>query len=209
MTPQEATVMVVDDDPSVRKALARLIQTAGFKVRTFTSAAEFLNPGPPGGLSCLLLDVRMPGLSGLDLQAELTKRKIQIPIIFMTGQGDIPTTVQAMKGGAADFLTKPLQDKDLIVLIREAIKKHERLLADQAEKAVIQGRIDSLSPREREVLMLVVKGLMNKEIADLLGAAEKTIKVHRGRVMLKMQAQSVAELVRAVQRVDTTTTKVP
>ena len=201
MNSQDATVLVVDDDPSVRKALARLLQAAGLKVQTFTSAVEFLDQGAPAGLGCLLLDVRMPGLSGLDLQAELNKRNIHIPIIFMTGQGDIPMTVRAMKGGATDFLTKPLRDKDLLVLIREAIKKHQLLLADQAEKAVIQGRIESLSPRERQVLMLVVKGLMNKEIADVLSAAEKTIKVHRGRMMHKMQVESVAELVRDVELV--------
>jgi FixJ family two-component response regulator len=201
MNSENATVLVVDDDPSVRKALARLLQCAGLRVRTFTSAREFLDQGPPAGLGCLLLDVRMPGLSGLDLQDELAKRNIQIPIIFMTGQGDIPMTVRAMKGGATDFLTKPLRDRDLLVLVHEAIKKHQLLLADQAEKTVIQGRIKTLSPREHEVLLLVVKGLMNKEIADALGAALKTVKVHRGRVMHKMQVQSVAELVLAVERV--------
>ena len=201
MTNEAATVLVVDDDASVRKALARAIQAAGLNVRTFASAREFLDQGPPDGPACLVLDVRMPGRSGLDLQAELNSRNIRTPIIFITGHGNIPVSVKAMKGGALDFLTKPFRVKNLIEVIREAIKKDERLWASRAEMAEVQCRIQTLTPRERQVLGLVVQGLLNKQIAVDLGMAERTVKVHRGRVMQKMQVQSVAELVRAVERV--------
>jgi len=201
MTNEAATVLVVDDDASVRKALARAIQAAGLNVRTFASAREFLDQGPPDGPACLVLDVRMPGRSGLDLQAELNSRNIRTPIIFITGHGNIPVSVKAMKGGALDFLTKPFRVKNLIEVIREAIKKDERLWASRAETAEVQCRIQTLTPRERQVLGLVVQGLLNKQIAVDLGMAERTVKVHRGRVMQKMQVQSVAELVRAVERV--------
>jgi len=201
MTNEAATVLVVDDDASVRKALTRLIRSAGWEAKAFASAREFLDQGPPAGPGCLVLDVRMPGLNGLDLQAEMTARNLQTPIIFLTGHGDVPLSVKAMKGGALDFLTKPFKDKDLLGVIKEALQKDARLQVAQMEKAEIQGRIRSLTPREREVLFLVVKGKMNKEIADALGTAERTVKVHRGRVMHKMQVQSVAELVRTVARV--------
>lgn len=205
MTPDRATVFIVDDDASVRKALTRLIQAEGLAVKTYASAREFLDQGqgPCEGPNCLVLDVRMPGLSGLDLQAELKSRKIETPIIFITGHGDIPVSVKAMKGGAVDFLTKPFKNKDLLGVIQEAIKKDERLQASRAEKAEVQRRIQTLTPRERDVLGLVVKGLLNKQIAAELGAAEKTVKVHRGRVMQKMQVRSVAELVHAVEQVKT------
>ena len=201
MTTEGATVYIVDDDASVRKALARSIQAAGLNVKTFSSAREFLDQGLARGPGCLVLDVRMPGLSGLDLQAELNRRNVQTPVIFITGHGDIPVTVKAMKGGAADFLPKPFKVKDLLRVIQEALKKDERLQASRAENTEVQRRIQTLTPREREVLGLVVKGLLNKQIAAELGAAERTVKVHRGRVMKKMQVQSVAELVRAVERV--------
>ena len=201
MSAEQATVFVVDDDASVRKALTRLIRSAGWEAKAFASAREFLDQGPPAGPGCLVLDVRMPGLNGLDLQAEMTARNLQTPIIFLTGHGDVPLSVKAMKGGALDFLTKPFKDKDLLGVIKEALQKDARLQVAQMEKAEIQGRIRSLTPREREVLFLVVKGKMNKEIADALGTAERTVKVHRGRVMHKMQVQSVAELVRTVARV--------
>lgn len=205
MTTDRATVFVVDDDASVRKALARLIQAEGLNVKTYASAPEFLDQGqgPCEGPNCLVLDVRMPGLSGLDLQVELANRNIETPIVFISGHGDIPTSVRAMKGGAVDFLTKPFKNKDLLGVIREAIRKGERLQASRAEKAEVQRRIETLTPREREVLGLVVKGLLNKQIAAELGAAEKTVKVHRGRVMEKMQVRSVAELVHAVEQVKT------
>ena len=201
MSTAGATVFVVDDDASVRKALARSLQAAGLNVKTFASAREFVDHPPPEGLGCLVLDVRMPGLSGLDLQTELNSRNVHTPIIFITGHGNIPVTVKAMKGGAVDFLPKPFNVKDLLRVIREAIKKDERLQASRAQSTEVQRRIQTLTPREREVLGLVVKGLLNKQIAAELGAAERTVKVHRGRVMQKMQVQSVADLVRAVERV--------
>jgi FixJ family two-component response regulator len=201
MNTEKPTVFVVDDDASVRKALARSIQAAGLTVKTFASAREFLDQGPPAGPGCLVLDVRMPGLSGLDLQAELHSRNIRTPIIFITGHGDIPASVKAMKGGAVDFLIKPFKVANLLGVIQEALQKDEQLQATRAEQAEVQRRVQTLTPREREVLGLVVKGLLNKQIAVELGAAERTVKVHRGRVMEKMQVQSVAELVRAVEQV--------
>ena len=202
MSTAKATVFVVDDDASVRKMLVRLIQTAGMEVKSFASAQEFLDHGPPESPACVVLDVQMPGLSGLDLQAELNSRNIRTPIIFITGHGNIPTSVKAMKGGAVDFLTKPFKITDLLGIIQEALKKDERLQAARAETVEVQSRIQTLTPREHEVLGLVAKGLLNKQIAAELGAAESTVKIHRGRVMQKMQVQSVADLVRAVERVE-------
>jgi len=202
MTNGAATVFIVDDDASVRKALARLIQSVGLKTQTFASAQELLDQAPPAGPGCIILDVRMPGLNGLELQAELTGRNIRTPIIFITGHGDIQMSVRAMKGGAMDFLIKPFNDKDLLGAIKTAIEKDEYFKAAQTEHSEIQRRHQTLTPREREVLRLVVKGRMNKEIAAELGAAEKTVKVHRARVMQKMQVESVAELVRAAERVE-------
>ena len=196
-----ATVFVVDDDPSVRKALASSILAAGLNVKTFASAREFLDHGPPEGPACLVLDFRMPDLSGLDLQAELSSRDIRTPIIFITGHGDIPVTVKAMKGGAVDFLTKPFKFMNLLAVIREALKKDELLQAYRAKKAEVQRRIQTLTPREREVLDLVVKGLLNKQITAELGTAERTVKTQRSRMMQKMQVRSVAELVHAVEQV--------
>ena len=203
MSTKGATVFVVDDDASVRKALARSIQAAGLNAKLFASAREFLDQNPPEGPGCLVLDIHMPGLSGLGLQTELNSRNIQTPIVFMTGHGSIPATVRAMKGGAVDFLTKPFKPKDLLAVIKEALKKDERLQVARMERAGIQARIQSLTPREREVLGLVVKGLLNKQIAVELGAAERTVKVHRGRMMHKMRVQSVAELVHAMERATT------
>ena len=200
MSTAKATVYIVDDDVSVRKALARSIQTAGLNVKTFASAIEFLDQGPPDSPGCLVLDIRMPGMSGLELQAEMNSRNIRIPIIFITGHGDIPVSVKAMKGGAMDFLTKPFKPSSLIEAIREALKKDEPLQASRVENSEAQSRIQTLTPRECEVMGLVVKGLLNKQIADEIGAAERTVKVHRGRVMHKMQAHSVADLVRTVER---------
>ena len=196
MITAKATVFVVDDDASVRKALARSIQTANLNVKVFASAREFLDQGPPDGPGCLVLDVRMPGLSGLELQAELNSRNIRIPIIFITGHGDIPMSVKAMKGGATNFLTKPFEIAKLLEAIREALKQDKGLHASRLESAEAQRRIQTLTPRERQVLGLVVKGRLNKQIADELGASERTIKVHRGRVMYKMEVKSVADLVR-------------
>jgi RNA polymerase sigma factor (sigma-70 family) len=216
MIQDDSMVFVVDDDPGLRQSLARLIRSAGMEVKTFASPQELLDQGPPSGPGCLVLDVHLPGLNGLELQQELAARKICTPIIFITGQGDIPTSVKAMKGGAIDFLTKPFKATDLLTGIQEAFKKDRQFRTTQVETEAIQDRVHSLTPREREVLNLVVTGLMNKQIAAELGASEKTIKVHRSRVMRKMQVASVADLVRAAERVkaestvpNANTTKVP
>jgi len=201
-------VFIADDDPSVRKGLERLIKSAGFKVETFASAEEFLQRKTHrGGPSCLVLDVRMPGLSGIDLQKELAQKGASIPIIFITGHGNIPMSVKAMKDGAVDFLPKPFDDKALFSAINQAIEKDKERLKKDALKSKIQRRINALTPRESEVLRWVITGMLNKQIAPKLGVTEKTIKVHRGRVMHKMQAVSVAELVRLTQKVGITPAK--
>jgi FixJ family two-component response regulator len=191
-----ATVFVVDDDESVRKALARLIRSAGMTARTFPTAEAFLAERQAVAASCLVVDVRLPGLNGLQLQEALNRKGYPIAIIFITGHGDVPTSVRAMKAGAVDFLQKPFEDSDLLDAIRRAIARSRDAFAKQAESARLQRRYDTLTPRERQVLSLVVTGLSNKQIAAELGAAEKTIKIHRGRVMAKMQAASLADLVR-------------
>jgi FixJ family two-component response regulator len=195
-------VFIVDDDPSIRKALTRLIKSAGYDVTSFTSAREFLDrpksDEPPG---CLVLDVRMPGLSGLDLQAELQNASTTLPIVFMTGHGDIPMSVRAMKAGAVDFLPKPIKDTELLRAIEQARSRAAQEYAATRELQSIRRRLETLTPREREVMALVVRGLLNKQIAFELGTVEKTIKVHRARVMEKMQVESLAELVRVAQRV--------
>ena len=191
-----ATVFVVDDDASVRKALARLIRSAGMKAQAFPTAEAFLAESHVAPASCLVLDVRLPGLNGLQLQEALNQKGYPLAIIFITGHGDVPMSVRAMKAGAVDFLQKPFEDSDLLDAIRRAIARSRDAFAKQAESARVQGRYDTLTPREREVLSLVVAGRLNKQIAGELGAAEKTIKIHRGRVMAKMQAASLADLVR-------------
>jgi FixJ family two-component response regulator len=201
MTAPEATVFVVDDDPSVRRGIARLVKSAGYTSQGFPSAREFLDAELPQCPGCLVLDVRMPGPSGLDLQDELAARGISIPIIFITGHGDVPTSVRAMKAGAVDFLEKPFEDQALLDLIRRSIARDREKRAEHARIDSIRERIDSLTPREREVFELVITGMLNKQIAYDLGASEKTIKVHRGRVMRKMGVESVAELVRLAQQV--------
>ena len=195
MNHPEGTVFVVDDDPDIRKALTRLCRSAGLHAVPFASAREFLDSGTSESPACLVLDVRLPGLSGLDLQSEMAARNIHTPIVFITGHGDIPMSVRAMKAGAVDFLTKPFKDKNLIAVIRTALDKDVRLKSALGEQETIQGHLQTLTPREREVFDRVIKGLLNKQIADELGASEPTIKVHRRRVMDKMQATSVAELV--------------
>jgi len=196
------TVFLVDDDPSVRRALTRLIKSAGYIVQAFASARDFLKHREAGGegTGCLVLDVRMPGLSGLDLQRELQAVDALLPIIFITGHGDIPMGVKAMKDGAVDFLPKPVNDKNLLNSIEQALARatHER--AERQELDEIKNRVEKLTPREREVMTLVVRGMLNKQIAFELGTVEKTVKVHRARVMEKMKVQSLAELVRVVER---------
>jgi FixJ family two-component response regulator len=196
------TVFVVDDDPSVRKALTRLIKSAGYDVRAFPSARDFLDcwRETEGGPACLVLDVRMPGLSGLDLQQELQAGRTVLPIIFITGYGNIPMSVKAMKEGAVDFLPKPVKDKELFKAIEQALTRASHDLNERQELEDLQRRSETLTPREREVMTLVVGGLLNKQIAFELGTVEKTVKVHRARVMEKMKAQSLAELVRIAER---------
>jgi FixJ family two-component response regulator len=191
-----ATVFVVDDDENVRKALARLIRSAGMTARTFPTAEAFLAGNHAVPASCLVLDVRLPGLNGLQLQEALNRKGYPIAIVFITGHGDVPTSVRAMKAGAVDFLQKPFTGPELLDAIRRAVGRTRDAVAKYAETAEIQRRYDTLTPREREVFSLVVTGLLNKQVAGELGAAEKTIKIHRGRVMAKMQAPSVADLVR-------------
>ena len=195
------TVYLVDDDNSVRKALARLIRAAGYEIKTFASAHEFIASTPAThGVGCLVLDVRMPGLNGLELQNAMRAANMPIPIIFITGHGDIPMSVRAMKAGAVDFLPKPVQSKVLLGAIDQALARAALESKDLAETKQLQACFDSLTPREQEVMALVVTGLLNKQIAHELGTVEKTVKVHRARVMVKMQAASVADLVRFAEK---------
>ena len=196
MTEPEPIVFVVDDDRSMRTSTERLVRSAGFNVKTFASAQEFLESVRPDGPACLVLDVRMPGQSGLDLQRELTGSGAQIPVIFMTGHGDIPTTVRAMKAGAVEFLTKPYRRNDLLDAIRAAIERDRASRQERLEAQALRQRYEQLTPREREVMALVVAGLLNKQIAGKLATAERTIKFHRAHIMQKMEAESLAELVR-------------
>src|SRR5499425_1411912 len=200
MSKTSPLVYVVDDDESVREALGSLIRSATLRVQTFPSAQEFLAFSRPDVPSCLVLDVQLPGLSGLDLQQELAKADVQIPIIFLTGHGDIPMTVRAMKAGALEFLTKPFDDEDLLEAIREAIKRDRVARRERANMRTLYHCYNSLTPREQEVMKWVVSGLLNKQIAAELGISEIMIKVHRGQVMQKMQAESLADLVRMSEK---------
>jgi FixJ family two-component response regulator len=199
MTPL-ATVFVVDDDPAVLKSLARLLRSARLDVATFSSPREFLERHDPSAPGCCVLDVAMPGLNGLELQEALTAKGSELPIIFLTGHGDIPMSVQAMKRGALDFLTKPVHDEDLLKAVHVAIEKDRLQRQTRAEVTEIQQRLATLTPREREVMEHVISGQLNKQTAADLGTVEKTIKVHRARVMEKMKVQSLAELVRLAER---------
>ena len=193
-------VFVIDDDESIREALRSLIRSVGLNVKTFASAHEFLQTERPDVPACLILDVRMPGLSGLDLQRELAEANIHIPIIFITGHGDIPMSVRAMKAGAVEFLTKPFRDQDLLDAIQQALERDRLMRSQQADVVELRNRYQSLTPRETEVFALVVKGLLNKQIALQLGTSEITIKLHRRQVMEKMHAGSLADLVRMAER---------
>jgi len=195
-----ATVFVIDDDPSIREAIDSLIRSVGINVRTFASAQEFMASKRPDAPGCLVLDVRMPGLSGLDLQRELASAGIRIPVIFITGHGDIPMSVRAMKAGAVEFLTKPFRDQDLLDAITQAIERDEAERIQFAEVVELQRRFEELTPREREVMEQVVAGLLNKQIANRLNISEITVKLHRHQVMEKMKAQSLAELVRMAEK---------
>lgn len=194
------TVFVIDDDEGVRRGLARLLRSAGYAVEPLESAAEFLKRPLPNGPGCAVVDVQMPTLGGLDLQTELVARGVEIPLIFLTGHADVPTAVQAFKGGAVDFLTKPYHAKDLLQAIRKALEKDSTRRAASNERQEVQSRLSTLTSREREVLMLVVAGFLNKQIAAELGNSERTVKVHRARVMIKMKAESVAQLARMMER---------
>jgi FixJ family two-component response regulator len=200
-------VFVVDDDPSVRRAIRRLIGSVGLQVELFGSAQEFLRSERPDGPSCLVLDIRLPGISGLDLQRALAEANIHIPIIFITAHGDVPMTVRAMKAGAVEFLTKPFRDQDLLDAIHVALERDRAKRKQEAEIAILRQRWESLTPREREVLPLVVSGLLNKKIAGEIGTSETTVKVHRGQLMRKMGADSLAELVRLAERIGIPNTK--
>jgi FixJ family two-component response regulator len=200
-------VFVVDDDESIREALKSLISSVGLSVATFATAREFLQSRGPDVPGCLVLDVRLPGLSGLDLQRELANANIHTPIVFITGHGDIPMTVRAMKAGAVEFLTKPFRDQDLLDAIQQALEHDRKTREQRAEIEKLRSRLDSLTPREREVMGLVVAGLLNKQIAGELGTSETTIKIHRHQVMEKMGAGSLAELVRMADRLGIPTPK--
>jgi len=195
----EPIVFVIDDDVSMRRALTNLFESVGLKVEAFGSAPELMKARLPDVASCLVLDIRLPGLSGLDLQAELAKANVNIPIIFITGHGDIPMTVRAMKGGAVDFLTKPFRDQDLLDAVRTAIERDRRRREVEKTVSSLQALFETLSPREREVLSFVASGLMNKQIAAELGLAEITVKIYRGHIMRKMRAKSLAELIRITE----------
>jgi FixJ family two-component response regulator len=196
----EPTVIVVDDDPGIREALGGLFRSVGLQVKLFESVPEFLHGGRPDGPTCLVLDVRLPGRSGLDFQRELAAANIQLPIIFITGYGDIPMSVQAMKGGAIEFLTKPFRDQDLLDAIQQGLERDSVWLENERATAALRTRFETLSPREREVMTRVVSGRLNKQIAADIGISEITVKVHRSQVMRKMQASSLPDLARMADR---------
>jgi FixJ family two-component response regulator len=196
----EPTVIVVDDDPAIRDALGGLFRSVGLHVKLMGSVPEFLHDGRPTGPTCLVLDVRLPGRSGLDFQRELTASDIHLPIIFITGYGDVPMSVQAMKGGAIEFLTKPFRDQDLLDAIHQGLERDRAWLEQEKATAELRARFETLSPREREVMTRVVTGRLNKQIAADIGVSEITVKVHRSQVMRKMRASSLPDLARMADR---------
>ena len=200
MIEPDAVVFVVDDDPSVRRSTERLLRSAGFKVQTFGSAREFLDSHRSEGPGCLVLDVRMPGLSGMDLQRELAQSGVLIPIIFITAHGAIPMSVRAMKAGAVEFLTKPFRGRSLLDAVRAAIERDRAAHKERSETQDLRERYEQLTPREREVMPLITSGMLNKQVAGELATTERTIKFHRAHIMQKMKAQSLADLVRMVEK---------
>jgi FixJ family two-component response regulator len=196
----EATVVVVDDDLAIRESLGSLLRSVGLRVKAFASVPEFLKSGNAEGPTCLVLDVRLPGRSGLDLQRELAAADIHLPIIFITGHGDIPMSVQAMKGGAIEFLTKPFRDQDLLDAIHQGIARDRARRENEMALGALRARFETLTPREREVMAQVVKGRLNKQVASDMGLSEITVKVHRGQVMRKMKASSLPDLARMADK---------
>ena len=207
MTEAAPIVFVIDDDPSVRRAIKRLIGSVGLQVEAFGAAQEFLESSRPDVPSCLVLDIRLPKISGLDFQRQLAEAKCHIPIIFVTAHGDIPMSVRAMKAGAVEFLPKPFRDQDLLDAVHVALERDRVRRQQEAEIASLQKRLESLTPREREVLPRVVSGLLNKQIAAEIGTSETTVKVHRSQLMRKMGADSLADLVRLAERIGIPNTK--
>jgi len=201
MTEPAAIVFVVDDDPSVRRAIKRLVESVGLHVELFGSASEFMSSSRPEITSCLVLDIRLPWMSGLDFQRQLLEANVHFPIVFITGHGDIPMSVRAMKAGAVEFLTKPFRDQDLLDAIQAGLERDRVRRKQQAETAVLRERLESLTPSEREVLPLVVSGLLNKQVAAEIGPTEATVKVHRSQLMRKMGADSLPDLVRMAEKI--------
>lgn len=200
MTEENPIVYIIDDDPSVRKALERLLRSAGHEAKIFSSAVEFLDFTCPDAPGCIVLDIKMPNLSGLELQDRLAERNISFPIIFITGHGTVPASIRAFKSGAMDFLQKPFDEKDFLEAVSRGVEKHRRLRREQKKMKILLARLDTLTLREREIFDLVTTGMLNKQIAYDLEISEKTVKVHRARVMQKMGAQSLADLVRFAEK---------
>lgn len=202
MTEAKPTIFIVDDDPSVRDSLELLVRSIGFEVKTYPSAQEFLEGAPPGASGCLILDIRMPGMSGLDLQERCAGAGFFLPIIFITGHGTIPMSVRAMKAGAIDFLQKPFDEQDLLNAINKAVERDQHVTQERVELGKIVERVNTLSPREYEVFKLLVAGMTNKQVAYNLGLSERTIKAHRSRIMEKMSTRSLADLARYAEKLN-------